>query len=187
MIGPVDLVVAVQALAGQYLGRGSLRRNPGAAVSHAGVVPGVVALLAEPGTTAVEKGGVVGTMRLVAGAAILANRLVFEHKGAALFSVAFVAGFIDGVLHQAGFACRTMGFVAIGTGHQADVRGCLAGGLHRVPLLAHELGALFGMAGVANFRLALHRQHRVVLHVQVVAVDTGGLLDVVHAAHPVES
>ena len=97
------LAVAIQTLAGQHLWRCALWRYAGSAVSDAWMVPGVVALLAQPGAATVEQGRVVRTMRLVANAAIFAYWLVFPQEWAAFFSMAFVAGFVDGVVDQAGF------------------------------------------------------------------------------------
>ena len=53
--------------------------------------------------------------------------------------------------------------------------------------LTHELRALFCVAAVAHIRLSLERQHGVVFDVQVMAVNTGSLLNVMHAAHPVKT
>ena len=121
MVGSVNLAVAIQALASQHLGRCALWRNAGSAVSDARMVPGVVALLAQPGASTVEQWRVIRAVCLVADAAVLAHRLVLPQEGAAFLGVALVAGFVEGVVNQAGFTCRAVRFVAIGAGHQASV------------------------------------------------------------------
>ena len=151
------------------------------------MVPGVVALLAEPGAASRKQRLVVRSVGFVTGAAILTNRLMLPQEGATFLGMAFVAGFIDGVVNQAGFTRRTVRLVTIATGHQANVRSGRGGSLDRVARLAHELGALFCVAGIANHRLGFERQHRVVFDVQIMTVDTGDFLDVMHAAHPVEA
>ena len=99
----MNLAVAIQALPCPYLWRCALWRYAGSAVSDAWMIPGVVALLAQPGAATVEQWRVVRTVWLVTDAAILADWLVFPQEWAAFLCVAFVAGFVDGVVDQAGF------------------------------------------------------------------------------------
>ena len=101
----MNLAVAIKALACQYLRRCALWRYAGSAVGDAWMVPGVVALLTQPGAATVEQWRVVRTVWLVADAAILAYRLVFPQERSTFFSMALVAGFVNGVVDQAGFAC----------------------------------------------------------------------------------
>ncbi len=52
--------------------------------------------------------------------------------------------------------------------------------------MAQELGALFLVTLIADFRLGFHRQHRVVFCMQIVAVHAGVFLDIMDAALPMK-
>ena len=161
MVGPVDLGVAVEACLEQQLLGSARRRNPRAAIESARMEGLRVALLAEPWRTGLEQSGLHRTMRIVAVAAVFADRRVLPQERSAFVGVAGIAGLVDGVLDQQLGPARSMRIVAIRADHLC---------LHNRMMRGHvRLGSLLLVASEADEGLGGLRAHLIVLGVDIVA------------------
>jgi len=122
MIGTMNLHMTIRALLAQHLLGGAIGRNSGSAVNATGVEVGEVALLAQVGLACNQQVFIIGTMGCVAVGAIFLYRGVLPQERPALFSVAVIALFVDRVANQVSRSGAAVGIVAVGAGHQADMR-----------------------------------------------------------------
>ena len=97
----------------------AIRWYTGAAVNVAGVKPGNMALLAQPGGPADQQVRVVRTVRRVAVGAIVLYRRMLPQERPAFLCVAVIALFIDRVTLQVAGSGRTVWLVAVRAGQQA--------------------------------------------------------------------
>lgn len=149
----------------------------------------LVAGLTEAGRRRVQHRSMVRTVRVVAGAAIFANGLVLEEKGAALLSVTLVALVVGGQSGDCRLRRRPMGIVAADAGHQPFLQR-VAGAL--VEVLAHLLmtaqtalgRVLVPQEGEVGTVLLEGRIHRPAL-VDVVAIRAADVGCVVQPGLPV--
>ena len=116
-------------------------------------------------------------MRAVAIGTIFCHRLMLKKERPALFRMAAVAGFDNGVFLHHGRARRAVGIVAIGADHLADL--CRVGGHF------FRLRPLLLVAGKANLGLGLFHHHLVCGRMRLVAIIAGKLVVLVLAAIPV--
>ena len=118
----MNLDVAVHTLLAQHPLVPPVRRQPATAIHAADVEIPEVALLAEVRLPRDQQVFVIGAMWHVTVAAIFLDRGVLPQEGAAFFSMAVVALFIERIADQVGRTGAAMWLVAIGASHQANVR-----------------------------------------------------------------
>lgn len=138
-----------------------------------------VALMAKEGSPHLQHAFDNGAVRVVAIRAILADRLVVMHEGAALLSMALVTGFDHRVaLHQLR-AGRAMRIMAIRAGNLAFQDGVMRGTVY--------LGALLLVAGEADFELGCLAEDFIFRDMHRVAVGAADIATLVGASRPVRS
>ena len=176
MIGAVHLAVTVQAVLAQDVLVGGAARYAAAVISLARVEVGRVTLLAQEGAAGGQQAGLHRTVRVVAVAAILDDRLVFPQVGPALLLVALVAVVVQGGRGQHRFGAGAVGVVAIVTAGAALGDGVARG---QFQFCAH--------AAVAIQALGLRRagiQRQVIGLVGIVAVGAGKVFLLVGTTGP---
>src|SRR6266540_247857 len=175
----VDVRVAVQAGARNEPRAGRACRRAAealiAAVVRAGVARPVVAVLAEIRRALVEELRVDRSVRVVAGQAVLLDRRVLVHEGAALVGVAAGAQLIHRLLLDHGVAQGTMGVVAAGA-LELPLDDRMVRGLQelRADLLVADRAGLV-------LQLPVRRHVRRDRGILLLQLSIGGLLRVVNA------
>jgi len=142
-------------------------RSQATRTSNPGSTMTTVALIADERRTSLEQVVGNGAVRLMTIGAVVGDRLVVMHERTTLFHVAGVAGFDHAIaLHELGTG-RTVGIVAIRTGHLAlddRVMGRLV-----------DLSTLLLVAAEAHFRLGALVANLVLRSMNLVAARAGNI------------
>jgi len=151
MIGAVHLSVAVHAIAAQQVGSSAQRRHTQPTFCIAWVERRQVTLLAQERRAGLQQDAMVGSMRLVTVAAILAGRRMLPQEGPALLGMALEALFIECGLGQGRRTRASVRAMAVGADHLSGTNG-VAGSKQGFGLGALVTGqAQTGFSGMAEY------------------------------------
>ena len=176
MIGAVHLAVAVHAVLPKHVGGRCRRRQATFVLRNTWVTALCVTALAQHRSAHCEHAAMIGSVRIMAGYAVLRHRSMLPKEGAAKFCMAVITGVIDRLAGQQqfrGFAVRVVAATAI---HLALSHGMRVG--------LHRLRTLLLVTIETDFRLTIRCQHRVALRVAGVAIGAGDGVVVMRTAVP---
>ena len=122
MIRAVNSTVAVHAILAQELPVCAGRGHACAAADGARMKRRQVALLAQHRRAGLQQVAVIGAVRAVTKRTVLENRCVLPEERTAFFSMAGIAGFVDGQAGQHAGSAATVRGVAVGAIHQAGAQ-----------------------------------------------------------------
>ena len=179
MVRTVHLRVAVHTALSQQVTRRHVGREALGAIRDTRMTDLRVTALAQERRTLRQHARMVRAMWGVTESAVLADRCVLPQVRTAHFSVALLAGVVDGLPHKicrGVVAVRAVATAAIHLALEERMRECL-----------HRLAALQLVAVVADFGLCRRLQNGIDPRVTIVAINTSDLVDGVRTGMPAKA